>query len=95
MEVDLAMQQKKRILKEDKEYFLALRTIQYETGFEADVQLVGSRYEIWPAKYKDKYEKDIIEEYTDGKVVHYCELYTADSDEGMLQIFAAKVNSDK
>jgi hypothetical protein len=87
------LQQIKTILKEDKEYFLVKRTIQYETGFEADLELVGTRYEIWANTYKDKFEKDIIEEYKEGTVVHYCQLYTADSDEDMLEIFAAKVNS--
>lgn len=83
------MQQIKTILKANKEFFLVKRTIQYETGFEADLELVGRRYEIWADKYKDKYEKDIIEEYTEGKVVHYCQLYTAETDEEALKIFAA------
>lgn len=81
------MLQIKEILSEDPEFFLVKRVIQYETGFESDLELVGVRYEIWANKYKDQYEKDLIEEYTDGKVVHYCRLYTAASDEKMLEIF--------
>lgn len=87
------MQQIKTILKEDKEYFLVKRTIQYETGFETELELIGTRYEIWANTYKDKYEKDIIEEFTDGAVMRYCQLYTADADEDMLEIFEAKLNN--
>ncbi|MCE5286427.1 MAG: hypothetical protein LLG02_11370 [Pelosinus sp.] len=89
------MQQIKTILTKDKGFFLVKRSIQYETGFEPDLALVGSRYEIWADKYQDKYEKNLIEEYIAGKVVHYCQLYSVDTDEEMLKIFAEKVNSGK
>jgi hypothetical protein len=91
MEVNLAVQQEKTILKIDQGFFLVKRTIHYETGFETDLELVGNRYEIWADEYKEKYQQDIIEEYTGGKMVHYCKLYTAETDEDMLQIFAAHV----
>lgn len=89
------MQQKKTILKEGKDFFLAVRTIRYETGFEHGIDLFGSRYEVWDKKYKDKYEEDRIEEYQDGKVVHYCRLYTAANDEEMIKIFDAQFENGR
>lgn len=87
------MQQEKIILKEDSKFFLVRRTICYETGFEQDLELVGSRYEIWDTRHRDKYDKDIIQEYTGGKMVYYCQLYMAENDQEMLKIFDKTVKS--
>ncbi|SHJ73899.1 hypothetical protein SAMN02745170_03213 [Propionispora hippei DSM 15287] len=84
------MKQDKYILAENDNLFLVKRVIQYETGFEPGLELVGVRYEFWNAQYKDKYERDIIEEPVAGKIVRYCQLYAQCTDEEMLELFSKK-----
>lgn len=81
------MEQKKIILAQDEERFLVKRLIKYGTGFEAGIEMVGVRYEVWPVQYQDKYEADIIQEHDGTTMRHYCTLHAEDSDEDMLRVF--------
>lgn len=81
------MKQNTIILKENKDSFLVKRIITYGTGFEPGIDLIGTRYEIWDKKYRDKYEQGIIQEPINGSLAIYCELCAQESDEKMLEVF--------